>query len=136
VSCNRKSNCRVYLKSTGFISPKCRPLLRPPVVDCCFSDDFIAVEGNPAYVLFDTNSDGLLLHLAPACVADGIIFEYEIVGIFADSNSRRFLADGVVLDDAAGYGNIIGLLKTYTVAVVVVDRAANAGRYIQGRRLS
>ena len=69
------------------------------VVNGCFGGDFIAVEGDLPDMLFDTNSDGLLLRVGVSRVANNVIFEDQAVGMSPDADSRRFFAYTVVLDD-------------------------------------
>ena len=103
---------------------------RAPVVNGCFGGDFIAVEGDLPDVLFNTNSDGLLLRVALSCVTDDVIFENQIVCVSPDADPRRFPADAVVLDDIFLQTIAVGRHSQSFIAeehAVLVVRADNVG---------
>ena len=112
-------------------SPKHKLLfLRASVVNGCFGGDFITVEGDLPDLLFDTNSDGLLLRVGVSRVANDVIFEDQIVGMSPDADPRRFPADAVVLDDIFFQAIAVGRHAQSFVAeehAILVVRANHVG---------
>src|SRR5262245_7546773 len=96
----------------------------PAIIDFCFAFDSIAIKEDFAGVLFNTDTDDLLLCVGWAGVANDVVFENEVFRLAAHANTRGVAFGPVVLDQIifqpiamAGHANRL-VAEEHTLLVI------------------